>query len=185
MSVSVRPATPADAAAIAAIYGAHVSDGYASFETEAPSVAEIARRMAAAPRLPWLVAEQDAAVIGFAYAARHRERAAYRWSADVSVYLAAPATGRGVGRALYDALLPEVAALGYVSVFAGIALPNAASVRLHESVGFTPVGVYRDVGFKHGQWRDVGWWQRRLVDPPPGEPAEPREFTEPDETMPG
>jgi phosphinothricin acetyltransferase len=176
MTPSIRPATTADAAAIASIYGAQVTGGYATFESEPPTADEFERRMLSRPRLPWLVAERAGAVVGFAYAARHRERAAYRWSADVSVYLAADATRQGLGRALYEALLPEVAALGYVSAFAGIALPNAASVGLHEQLGFTPVGVYRDVGFKLGQWRDVGWWQRRLIDPPPPEPAEPREW---------
>ena len=180
MSVSIRPATPVDAAAIADIYATWVRDGYATFETAPPDAAEFERRMLSTPRLPWLVAELDARVRGFAYAARHRERAAYRWSADVSVYLAAEACGRGVGRALYAELLPAVASLGYVSVFAGIALPNQASVRLHESLGFGPVGVYRDVGFKLGAWRDVGWWQRRLEDPPPADPPEPQEW-EPDE----
>lgn len=176
MTISIRAALGPDAAAIATIYGTSVRDEYASFETEPPDAAEFERRMSGTPRLPWLVAERDDAVVGFAYAARHRERAAYRWSADVSVYLASDATRQGIGTALYEALLPEVAALGYVSAFAGIALPNPGSVRLHESLGFTAVGVYRDVGFKHGEWRDVGWWQRRLVDPLPADPAEPREW---------
>jgi L-amino acid N-acyltransferase YncA len=176
MTISIRPAAAADASAIAAIYGTSVSEGYASFETDSPTPTEMERRMAARPRLPWLVAERDAQVAGFAYAARHRERAAYRWSADVSVYLAAQATGQGIGSALYAELLPAVTALGYVSAFAGIALPNPASVALHEAMGFLPVGVYRDVGFKHGQWRDVGWWQLRLVNPLPAEPADPRDW---------
>ena len=176
MSRSVRPATSADAGAIAAIYAQHVEGGYATFEVEAPDAAEYAQRMAARPRLPWLVAEEDGSVLGFAYAARHRARAAYRWSADVTVYLHSDVRRRGIGRALYEQLLPAVASLGYVSAFAGIALPNEASVGLHEALGFAPVGVYRDVGFKLGRWRDVGWWQLRLCDPPPEDPAEPREW---------
>jgi L-amino acid N-acyltransferase YncA len=176
MTVSIRPATSADAAAIAAIYAEHVVSGYATFELDPPAAAEFARRMLARPRLPWLVAEDDRSVSGFAFAGRHRERAAYRWSADVSIYLAADATGRGTGRSLYVQLLPAVAALGYVSVFAGIALPNPASVALHEAMGFTQVGIYRDVGFKLGEWRDVGWYQRRLLDPPPADPPEPGEW---------
>jgi L-amino acid N-acyltransferase YncA len=172
---AVRPATDADAEAIAQIYAPSVSDGYASFELEPPSAAEFTRRMAARPRLPWLVAVEWGHIVGFAYASVHRTRAAYRWSVDCSVYLAADAVGRGVGRALYERLLPEVRALGYVCVFAGIALPNDASVRLHEAMGFAPVGVYRDVGFKDGEWRDVGWWQLRLCEPPAC-PDEPREW---------
>jgi phosphinothricin acetyltransferase len=174
--VRIRAAAAQDAAAVAAIYAPYVGDGYASFEAEAPDAGEFQRRMLSKPRLPWLVADEGATVVGFAYAARHRERAAYRWSADVSVYLAPDATGRGVGRALYERLLPVVASLGYVSAFAGIALPNPASVALHESFGFAQVGVYRNVGFKHGEWRDVGWWQSRLVSELPVDPAEPREW---------
>ena len=177
MTVSIRAATTADAAAIAAAYAPHVSTGFATFELDPPDAAEFARRIDAPPRLPWLVAEEDATVLGFAYAAQHRARAAYRWSADVSVYLSLDARRRGIGRALYEKLLPAVASLGYVSAFAGIALPNEASVGLHEAFGFSLVGIYRDVGFKLGQWRDVGWYQRRLVDPPPADPAEPREWT--------
>jgi phosphinothricin acetyltransferase len=173
---SIRPATSADAAAIAGVYAHYVRDGYASFELDPPDAAEFARRIGAPPRLPWLVAEHDATVVGFGYASRHRARAAYRWSADVSLYLSPAVRRRGIGRALYGQLLPTIASLGYVSAFAGIALPNEASVGLHEALGFTLVGVYRDVGFKLGRWRDVAWYQRRLIDPPPAEPAEPREW---------
>lgn len=177
MTESIRPATSADAAAIAVIYAQHVADGYATFEVDPPEPAEFARRIGSRPRLPWMVAGSDARVVGFAYAAQHRRRAAYRWSADVSVYLAADAPRRlGIGRALYEHLLPALASLGYVSAFAGIALPNEASVGLHESLGFTRIGIYRDVGFKLGKWRDVGWYQLRLVDPPPADPREPREW---------
>jgi L-amino acid N-acyltransferase YncA len=176
VTVEVRPASETAAAAIAEIYATHVSGGYATFETTAPDATEFVRRMLVRPRLPWLTAAVDGAVVGFAYAAAHRERAAYRWSVDVSVYLAPPAVGRRIGGALYAALLPELADLGYVSAFAGIALPNPASVRLHEAMGFAPVGVYRDVGYKLGAWRDVGWWQRRLADSLPAAPREPLEW---------
>lgn len=175
MSVAVRAAAPGDVAAIAAIYAPYVSDGYASFEAEPPTGAEFERRMAAPPRLPWLAADDAGRLVGFAYASRHRSRAAYRWSVDVSVYVDLPAHGRGTGRALYEGLLPEVRSLGYVCAFAGITLPNPASVRLHEAVGFAPVGVYRSVGFKAGAWRDVGWWQLQLREPPAA-PVEPREW---------
>jgi phosphinothricin acetyltransferase len=175
LTALVRAAAVADADPIAAIYAPYVTDGVASFEAEPPTAADFEARMTARPRLPWLVAEESGAVVGFAYAGVHRTRAAYRWSADVSVYLASDARGRGVGRALYERLIPEVRALGYVCAFAGITLPNPASVGLHEAVGFTPVGVFRNVGYKFGAWRDVGWWQLRLCDPPAA-PAEPREW---------
>lgn len=127
--------------------------------------------MLAVPRLPWLVGIRGGEVAGYAYASRHRARPAYRWSVEVSVYLASTEAGRGTGRTLYDRLLREVRDLGYVSAFAGITLPNDRSVRLHEAAGFVPVGVFRSVGFKHGRWHDVGWWQRPLT----GLPATPRE----------
>ncbi|MCW2776942.1 MAG: Phosphinothricin N-acetyltransferase [Frankiales bacterium] len=175
MTLRVRPARPADATAIAAVYGPHVTGSVASFEGEPPDAAEVARRMAFRPRLPWLVAERDAVVVGFADASPHRSRAAYRWSVDTSVYLTAQERGRGTGRALYDVLLPLLRDLGLVTAHAAIALPNPASVALHETVGFSPVGVYPAVGFKHGAWRDVGWWRLALVEPPAA-PAEPREW---------
>ena len=115
-------------------------------------------------------------MVGYAYGARHRARAAYRWSVDCSVYLTAGERGAGTGRALYRRLLPELATLGYVTAFAGIALPNPASVGLHTSLGFTPVGVYRAAGFKAGRWHDVGWWQLPLREPPAG-PIEPRTWS--------
>ena len=174
--VSVRTATTADAEAIAKIYAPIVQHSPTSFEEEPPDAVELDRRMRACPRLPWLVAQTPDRVVGYAYAARHRQRPAYRWSADSSVYVEPGHHGRGVGRLLYERLIEEMTALGYVSLFAGIALPNDASVGLHEAVGFRPVGVYRSVGFKHGQWRDVGWWQRLLAEPP-ASPAEPRSWS--------
>lgn len=167
----VRPATPADAAAVAAVYAPYVTGSVASFETEPPDVAEVARRMANG--LPWYVAVEDGEVVGFAYASRHRDRAAYAWSVEVSVYLAAGARGRGTGRALYGRLLPVLAGLGYVRAHAGITLPNPASVALHEAVGFRLVGAYPDVGWKAGAWHAVGWWTLALQEPP-AEPAPPR-----------
>jgi L-amino acid N-acyltransferase YncA len=170
----VRPADAADAGGIADVYRPYVTDSVASFETVAPDAGDLARRRLAAPRLPWFVACRDGAVVGYAYAGRHRSRAAYRWSVDCSVYLTAGERGAGTGRALYAQLLPELAALGHVTAFAGIALPNPASVGLHTAVGFTPVGVYRAAGFKSGRWHDVAWFQRPLREPPdtPGEPTE-------------
>jgi L-amino acid N-acyltransferase YncA len=110
----------------------------------------------------WLVAESGGKVAGYAYGSPHRERAAYASSCDVAVYVDPAHSRRGIGRALYEALLPALANRGFHAAFAGIALPNDASVGLHEAIGFTPVGIYREVGWKLGQWRDVGWWQRLL-----------------------
>lgn len=159
----IRDATVDDASAVQAIYAPVVIATVISFEESAPSIEEMAGRIAAyAGDYPFLVAEREGRVVGYAYGSRHRDRASYRFSADVAVYVAEAARGTGVGGALYRRLLPALAERGAHAVFAGITLPNAGSVRLHESVGFEPVGVYREVGFKFGRWLDVGWWQRRL-----------------------
>ncbi|HUR14929.1 MAG TPA: arsinothricin resistance N-acetyltransferase ArsN1 family B [Mycobacteriales bacterium] len=170
----IRPATASDAAAVAAVYAVYVLGSVATFEEVPPTADEVRGRLANG--LPWLVAEEDGAVVGYAYAGPHHPRAGYRWSVTVSVYVDAEHHGRGLGKALYGELLPLLAELGYIRAFAGITLPNDASVGLHEALGFTPVGVYRSTGFKHGQWRDVGWWQRALQVPPPGSPPEPRRW---------
>jgi L-amino acid N-acyltransferase YncA len=179
--VTVRPASTADAAAIADIYRPYVLDTAISFEEAPPTAAEFEARMLATPRLPWLVAVRNDAVVGYCYASAHRARAAYRWSTDVSVYVAPSERGRGVGRLLYSELLPLVQGLGYVSVFAGITLPNDASVGFHEAFGLTQVGIYRNVGFKHNKWRDVGWWQLTFTDPS-DQPPEPKAWLPPDLT---
>jgi phosphinothricin acetyltransferase len=159
----IRLAATEDAAACAAIYRPHVTDGWTSFELDPPDAAEMARRIAAYSEThAWLVAERDGAVLGYAYGSPHRMREAYATSCDVAVYVAANRTGQGVGRQLYEALLPALKGRGLHAAFAGIALPNAASIGLHEAMGFTPVGIYREVGWKMGGWRDVGWWQRVL-----------------------
>jgi phosphinothricin acetyltransferase len=163
----IRVARPDDAQAIAAIYAPIVANTTISFELEPPSVDEMrARIVATLERLPWLVSEDDAGALdGYAYASKHRERAAYQWSVDVSAYVREDTRGKGVGKRLYNALCVELVQLGYFQAFAGIALPNAASVALHEAVGFRPLGVYRNVGFKLGAWHDVGWWQKALREP--------------------
>ncbi|MCP5367733.1 MAG: N-acetyltransferase [Hyphomicrobiales bacterium] len=166
--VTLRPVRAEDAAAIQAIYAPIVAETIISFEEEPPSVAEMAARIAATlPAYPYLVAERGGQVVGYAYASQHRARAAYRKSVDVTVYVAESARRAGVGQALYRALLDDLRRRGFHAAFAGIALPNPGSVGLHESVGFTPVGVFREVGFKFGQWRDVGWWQCLLQGPAP------------------
>lgn len=123
---------------------------------------------------PWLVLERGGSVAGYAYAAQHRERAAYRWVADVSVYVDLAHRRAGIARALYGALFDLLREQGFRMAVAGVTLPNPASVALHESFGFEPVGVYRDIGWKAGAWRDVGWWQLRLSPRETGPPAEPR-----------
>jgi L-amino acid N-acyltransferase YncA len=152
----------------------HVEGGATSFEEEAPGAEELADRIEAiSASHPWLVAEGGGALAGFAYACRHRSRPAYRWAVDVSVYVDPSRQGRGVGRALYSALFEELRARGFRIACAGITLPNEASVALHEHLGFEPVGVYRSIGWKAGEWQDVGWWQLAL-DPAAGDPpAEP------------
>jgi L-amino acid N-acyltransferase YncA len=171
----IRLAGTPDAAGVQAVYAPLVRDTAVSFEVEPPSVAEVGRRIARTlARLPWLVDERGGEVAGYAYAAEHRARAAYRWSVDVSVYVHPAARRAGVGRGLYAALLALLRAQGFANAHAGITLPNPASVALHEALGFAPVGVYRAVGFKSGAWHDVGWWQRRLSElaVPPPEPLD-------------
>lgn len=175
--VVVRPATIADADPVHAIYAPYVQDSVVSFEESVPDIDEIARRMLAQPRLPWFAACQGDQVVGYAYGAHHRSRRAYRWAVEVSVYVGAAWQGKGIGTLLYRDLLEELRALGYVSAFAGIALPNQPSVRLHESLGFTRIGAFRAAGFKLGQWHDVGWWQLPLVTPPAA-PLEPRAWAQ-------
>ena len=172
----IRVAREDDAAQLAEIYAPNVTDAFISFEAEPPTAEEMRLRIAKTlPSHPWLVHDAGGRILGYAYAGRHRERAAYQWSADVSCYVRPEARGRGIGKALYTQLLRMLEAQGFRNAYAGIALPNEASVRLHESVGFTPIGVYRGVGFKQGAWRDVGWWGARLGTPE-ANPAPPRPF---------
>ena len=174
--MNIRVATLADAEAITAIYAPVVVNTSISFELAPPTVDDMRGRIAKTLQdLPWLVSEDArGAVDGYVYAGKHRERPAYQWSVDVTAYVREDARGTGVGKRLYQALFAELVALGYFQAFAGIALPNAASVALHESVGFKHLGTYRNVGFKLGAWHDVGWWQRELR--APAEPIAPRSF---------
>ena len=175
MSAAIRQATEADAEQIAAIYAPFVRDTAISFEIVPPTPRAMAERIGSlASMYPWLVCADAAGVRGYAYASRHRDRAAYQWSIDVSVYVAAAAHRRGIGRALYTTLLRLSAAQGYYNAYAGITLPNASSVGLHEAMGFRPLGIYRRVGHKLGAWHDVGWWaldlQPRAATPLPPRP---------------
>jgi L-amino acid N-acyltransferase YncA len=166
----IRLARPADGPACAAIYAPFVTDGWVSMELVPPDDAEMSARIARTlATYPWLVAEAAQTVLGYAYASRHRERPGYRWAVDVTVYLAPDARGRGLGQALYAALLDVLRRQGFLRAYAGIALPNDASIRLHETMGFRPFATYRRVGFKLGGWRDVGYWEFSLgeADPPP------------------
>ena len=168
----IRLAAAQDADQIAEIYAPYVLDTPASFELDPPTAEEMGERIASTlTKTPWLVYVQDSEICGYAYASLYRPRAAYRWSVNVSAYVRAGQQHRGIGRALYMALLNLLPLQGFYSAYAGITLPNAASVGLHEALGFTLVGVYREVGYKLGRWHDVGWWQRSLGE----HPAAPRE----------
>lgn len=169
----IRPASEGDAGAFAAIYAPIVEATAISFETTPPHRGEMAARIAATVRThPWLAAEEAGAVAGYAYASPHRARAAYRWSVDVAVYVGEGARRQGAARALYTRLIGILTAQGFTAAYAGISLPNPASVAFHEAMGFAPIGVYRNVGYKAGAWRDVGWWGRPLA-PLADPPAEP------------
>ena len=173
--VIVRLADPdRDALDVASIYRPSVESGLASFEEVAPGADEIAIRIRSTlARTPWLVAEDDeGALIGYAYGGTHHERPGYRWAVNISVYVAESARGHGVGRRLYDELLGILRRQGFVNVYAGITLPNPASVALHEAIGMQRIGVYERVGFKLGAWHDVAWYGLRLTDPA-GVPPEP------------
>jgi phosphinothricin acetyltransferase len=174
----IRHADPErDAGACATIYAPYVASGATSFEERPPDADDFAERIERTSRThPWLVAERDGVVAGFAYAGPHRVRPAYRWTAETSVYVASRHQGAGVGRKLYDALIDLLRRQRLQMAVAGITLPNAGSVALHEAVGFERIGVYERIGYKDGAWRDVGWWQLPLGDggeDGDGAPSEP------------
>jgi len=164
----IRPAQPEDAQACAEIYAPYVTDTVATFELEPPSAEEMARRMNASHA--WWVAEDDGRVVGYAYGSTHRERAAYRWAADVAIYLAPSHHRRGLGRLLYAALFEELRGRGLRILCAGVTQPNPASDGLHRAMGFDDVGVFRRIGWKHGAWRDVRWYELDLA---PGDESPP------------
>src|SRR2546425_8460210 len=175
---TLRLANRDDAAGIAEIYRPIVLSTPISFEIEPPDEQEVAQRIEKTLAAhPWLVCKYQDRVVGYAYASSHRERAAYQWSVDVSVYVHPDFRRRGVGQALYNSLIQIVTAQGYYNAYAGITLPNAGSVGLHESVGFQPLCVYQNVGYKQGAWHDVGWWELALRSPA-GAPAPPVKLAE-------
>jgi phosphinothricin acetyltransferase len=167
----VRDASEHDGEACAAIYAPYVQGTAVSFESDPPQAAEMARRIAAAARThAWVVLEESGRVVGYAYGGLFAQRAAYRWSCEVSVYVEQGRRRTGAGRALYEALFSRLAARGYRTAVAGMTLPNEGSAALHRAMGFEPVGTFRRIGFKHGSWQDVAWMQRPLAtgqDPPP------------------
>ncbi len=163
MSALIRLATPADGPALAEIYAPAVVNCSTSFEIEPPDGAEMARRVErVAARTPWLVCVHGGEVVGYAYGGIHRERAAYQWSAEVSAYVRADVHRAGVARALYTSLFAVLVLQGFRNAYAGITLPNEASVGLHEALGFKRVGVYHGIGYKLGTWHDVLWLERAL-----------------------
>lgn len=164
---TIRDATPSDAAALAAIYNHYVRETVVTFEEEPVAAEEMARRLeeVLSASLPWLAAEEEGRVVGYAYATRWKARSGYRFSAEVTVYLAPDRGGRGIGSKLYGELFPRLEARGIHAVMGGIALPNEASVALHEKFGLRKVAEFKEVGFKFGRWIDVGYWQRTFKVP--------------------
>lgn len=159
--VTVRSASAADADAIARIYNYYIANTVITFEEEPVSSEAMAGRVAEVQglSLPWLVAETDRKVVGYAYAGKWKVRSAYRYSVETTIYLEHGRERRGLGKPLYSALLPHLRARGIHAVIGGVALPNEASVALHEKLGFDHVATFREVGFKHGRWVDVAYWQ--------------------------
>ena len=158
----IRRARPGDAGGIRAIYAPIVERTAISFETVPPTLVETERRIASAlDTHDWRVAEIDGRIVGYAYGTPHRAREAYRHSAEVSAYVHEEHRGRGLAAALYRELFESLRERGFHALLAGIALPNAPSIALHRSLGFTSVGTFEEVGFKLGAWHDVSWWQRR------------------------
>jgi L-amino acid N-acyltransferase YncA len=169
--VMIRDATPEDAAACAEIYAPYVRDTAITFESTPPAPTEMARRIAAAQQAyAWVVLDEGGRIVGYAYGGPYKQRPAYQWSCEVSVYVELGRRRSGAGRALYEALFDRLAARGYRMLVAGMTLPNDASVGLHHAMGFEPVGTYRRIGWKRNAWHDVAWAQRPLMraDNPPG-----------------
>lgn len=167
-TVTLRDADPErDGAALLALYAPFITDAATSFEEHVPSLAEFQDRIRTVQTSwVWLVAEVDGVVAGYAYGGSHRARAAYDYTVETSVYLGAEHHGRGIGRALYEALFARLIDLGYCMAYAGATLPNPASVGFHESLGFEVVGTFPRSGYKFGRWHDVIWMHRKLRDAP-------------------
>ena len=178
MSILIRLAGEKDASAVRAIYAPIVRDTAISFEYEPPTVGQMRERISElARRYPFLVCESDGRVLGYAYATAHRKREAYRWAVEVSVFVDQGQRRSGVGRALYTALFRLLRLQGFCQAFAVITIPNPPSIAFHESLGFSHVATFRNVGYKLGFWRDTGWWRLELQERP-GRPAPPRPLAE-------
>lgn len=178
--IGIRAATPDDAARIAAIYAPFVIGGTVSFEIDPPDARAMRSRMAASDGLyPWLVITNggEDGVVGYAYATKFRDRPAYKYVVETSIYIAGDQQRGGIGRLLYEALIDTLRAQGFTQAIGAITLPNDASISLHESVGFRRAGVYREIGYKQGRWIDVGFWQCELNDSKVP-PVEPKPFSE-------
>jgi len=172
-TIRIRLADALDAEAIADIYAPSVAASAISFEAAPPSADEMRQRITeTTDTYPWLVCERDGVVAGYAYATRHRVRTAYQWCVETSVYVHSDFRHAGIARGLYTSLFAILAAQGFVNAYAGITLPNARSVALHEKLGFLPLGKYRGIGFKMGEWHDVGWWHL-IISPHPASPEPP------------
>lgn len=170
MEPTIRLATEEDGEPITEIYAPIVKQTHISFETTPPTIGEMAQRIrTTVERLPWLVCEYDGQILGYAYANPHQERPAYQWAVDVSVYVDDAWRRKGIASGLYKSLFALLDLQGLSNAYAVIALPNPQSVAFHESHGFEKVGVYRNVGYKNDEWRDVGHWElplQSLPEPP-------------------
>lgn len=161
--MKIRIAEKQDAGQILDIYAPYVQNTSISFETTVPTKAEMEKRIEnVLAYYPWIVIEEDGSILGYAYASRYHERDAYRWSVDVSIYLRQDCRGKGIGKALYSALIPILKLQGFYNAYAVICLPNEASVGIHEYFGFRKVAHFSNVGYKLDQWRDVGWWELHI-----------------------
>lgn len=184
MAPIIRLATEHDAEQILAIYAPLVSNTNRSFELEPPTVGDMRQRIVKTlERMPWLSCAYDGEVAGYAYANPHRVRAAYQWSVEVSVYVSENHLRKNIGRALYTSLFHVLVLQGFFNAYAGITLPNPPAERLHRSLGFEPIGVYRAVTYKLGAWQNVQWWQLTLQElrgspTPPTSLATARQSTE-------
>lgn len=166
----IRDVRSQDAEAICSIYNYYIRDSVITFETEAVSIPEMQERIeAVTEELPWMVYEEEEIILGYAYASKWKDRFAYRYSVESTVYLSKGATGKGMGFQLYKALIDRLADLSYHSIMGGISLPNPASIALHEKMGFKKVAHLKEVGWKMDRWVDVGYWELIIPHAGPGD----------------